>query len=986
MAIARCPAVFAATALFLATGACGRSGSDPPPAVTVTLTEGTNMAAAASPAGDAFALTIQGTLWLLPAEGGEAVPLTGWEVEAAHPAWSPDGSRIAFQNFTDHDYQIWTVAPDGSDLRPVTEGPFDHREPHWSPDGRRIAFSSDRSLEGSYDVWTVEVEGGAVRRWTRSRDEAFAPAWSPDGRRIAYVEGSSVRAVDEEGGVEELVVLQAGTPRAPAWTPDGEGIVHQDEERRIVVGGRPVTGSEDVFPFPVSWLPDGRFLYTADGGIRIRDRAGESVEVLPFRAALRLERSPPGRKDHRFDYPAPRPVRGIFAPVLSPDGSRIAFTALNDLWVMEEGASPIRLTEDRHVVWAPSWTPDGQALVFPSDRHGDGRPGLYRIELGTREVTRIPTPPDARITFPTLSPDGRRFAYIEGADQSLRVLDADSGESRFVAAQAYASNVGRPSWSPDGRRVALADMERITRRFREGRNLIRVVDVDTGEWRFHEPGPYPAGLSERFEAGPAWSPDGRWMAFVMQSVLHALPVDPEGAPTGPARRLTDHVADLPSWGPDSQTILHLSAGRLHTVHVDGSGGREIPVDLTWRPVVGEGELLLRAGALWNGVDPFLHRDVEIRIVDGRIVEVRGRGRDESPGARVIEAPELTVLPGLWDAHVHPRVLDFTGPWWAVQLAFGITTVLSNGASTYHTLLARESLAAGSRVGPRLLASPIFDGNRPFYGHHRAVTDEAALELELAQARELEMDYLKAYVRAPASFMRRVADAAREMGVPNGSHFLSPGIRAGMGGTTHLSASQRMGYSWALSAGGRSYQDVLALYSEGAFHLSSHHTRGENLLGEGAPILEDPRFHLLMPPNYRDQVAAQAARPPTEAQRERIREDVATPAAILRAGGLVTIGSDTPLAWPALGLHAQLRAFAHAVSPHEALQAVTVNAARYAYADRDLGTVEPGKIADLILVRGDPLEDVANAGNVELVLQAGIPVTVEELLEPYRGEP
>jgi Tol biopolymer transport system component/imidazolonepropionase-like amidohydrolase len=925
----------------------------------------------------------------VPVGGGDAVRLTGSDVEATWPAWSPDGARIAFQRYSaDGFYHVWTVAADGTDAQQVTSGPFDHREPAWSPDGGRIAFSSDRAANGSYDIWTVELRTGAYEQHSAESANEHSPAWSPDGSRLAYASGRSIFAVNGEGEAEELASVAAGTAQAPSWRPDGSGVVYQDNTRQIVLGGQQVTSGEDVFPFPVTWLPDGSLVYTADGHPRIRDAAGGTPRDVAFSAELVLDRPVTQRKDHRFASAEPRPVRGIFSPVLSPDPSRVAFVALNDLWVMEIGQPPVQLTDDTFIEWVPSWSPDGREVYFSSDRHGGGRPDLYAIDPATRAVRRVSVTQDSRMVFPVLSPDGNSFAYIHAADQSLWVHDIPSGQARRVADQAYASNVGKPTWAPDGRTLALADIQRSNTRYREGRNLIRTVDVATGEWTFHEPGPLPNQLSERFEAGPAWSPDGSWMAFVMNSTLHVMPVAPTGEPTGPARRITEHAADMPSWGGDSRTIVYLSNGRLRTIQVDGSGQQDITPDLTWTPAIQDGVTVIHAGGLWDGVQPVIQRDMEIRIDAGRIVEVLPIGPNaeaeaRASGARFIDASGLTVMPGLWDTHVHPRVQDVTGQWWAVQLAYGLTAVVSNGASTYHTLLARESLEAGRMVGPRLFAAPIFDGPRTYYGHHRGIENEEVLALELAKARELEMDYLKAYVRSPAAHMRRIAEAAQEMGIPAGSHFLSPGIQSGLGGTTHLSATQRMGYSWSASPAGRSYQDVIALYSQGSFHLSSSHTQTNNVLGDDAAILSDPRFLELMPPDYVAAITTQASRPPSDEQRQNIRDDVATPAAILRAGGLVTIGSDTPLAWPALGVHARLRAFGYAVDNHEALQAVTINAARYAHADHELGTVEAGKIADLILVRGDPLEDVKNAANVELVLKTGVPYTVDEILRPYR---
>jgi len=960
----------------------------PEAAVSLTLTEGTNMAAAASPDGQHLVLAIQGSLWIVPVDGGDATRITDLDVEATHPSWSPDGDRIAFQAFSDHYYHIWTIRPDGTDSRVVTEGPFDHREPAWSPDGTQIAFASDRALEGAYDIWTAAVETGALERVTQGGTEQHSPAWTPRGE-LAWVEGPAVRRLDPEGQAHEVATLPAGDLRAPSWDPGSGRLVYQDNARQLVLDGTRVTEGEDVFPFPVSWLPDGRMVYTADGGVRVRDADGGAPEEITFQATLELDRPPTTPKARRFDDPEPRPARGLFGPVLSPDGSQIAFAALGDLWVMAaEGGEPHRLTDDGWVYWGPSWAPDGEHLYAPSDRAGTGHPDLYRVHVASGEVSRASEIADSRMVFPTLSPDGERVAFIHGGSQSLNLLELGTGELRRIADQAYASNVGRPTWSPDGRTLALADIQRISTRYREGRNLIRTVDVETGEWEFHEPAPHPAQLSERFEAGPVWSPDGAWMAFIMNSTLHVMPVDDAGRPTGPARQVVDGPADMPSWGPDSRTILYLASGRLMAVEVDGNGPREIPVELEWTPAVGEGETRILAGGMWDGRTPELQPNVEIRIETGRITEIVPAGDDpeadaRDAGARFIDASDLVAMPGLWDAHVHPRVQDFAGQWWAVQLAYGITTILSNGVSTYHTLLAHEAVESGQWLGPRLLTSPIFDGQRPFYGHHRAVTSPEALEIELEKARELDMDYLKAYVRAPVSYMAATAEAAREMGVPSGSHFLSPGIQTGLGGTTHLSASQRMGYSWAQSAAGASYQDVIHMYTRGRFDLSSHHTRTNNLLGEGPDVVGDPRFQLLMPANYRPAVEAQASRPPTDEERDNIRRNVATPAGILEDGGLVTIGSDTPLSWPALGLHAQLRAFAYGVSNHEALQAVTINAARYALADADLGTLEAGKIADLILIRGDPLDDVANAANVEMVFKNGRLHTVDEIVAPYR---
>jgi Tol biopolymer transport system component len=517
--------------------------------VTVTLTQGTNVVAAPAPDGGTIVLGLHGALWRLAGGGGKAKPLTGWEVEATWPAWSPDGTRIAFQYYSDNYYHIWTMGADGKKRVQVTSGPFDHREPAWSPDGTRIAFSSDRSGNGSYDVWTIELATGTYEQRTSGSTNEHSPAWSPDGAWIAYADGRRVLAVNAAGQTRELASVPAGSVQAPSWAPDGERVAYLSNTRQIVIGGQVVTSpSEDVFPFPVRWLPDGRFLYTADGKVRVRDGDGTAPADVPFSATLELQRPVREPQDHGFDSRDPRPVLGLLAPALSPDGKKIAFVALNDVWVMTIGKPPVRLTSDAFLDWDPTWSRDGRFIHFASDRHGDGSPDIYAIEVATGALTRVSSIAGTDVVTPVASPDGQRFAYIS-TDQALMVYDVATGQSRKLVDQAEGSTVGRPSWSPDGTTIALTDLRQVSSRFREGYNLIRTVDVATGAATFHEVAPAPDGIADRVEAGPVWSPDGRWMAFIMRATLHVVPVSPRGVPTGPAVQLTDHAADMTTGAP-----------------------------------------------------------------------------------------------------------------------------------------------------------------------------------------------------------------------------------------------------------------------------------------------------------------------------------------------------------------------------------------------------------------------------------------------------
>ncbi|WP_249374751.1 amidohydrolase family protein [Streptomyces sp. I05A-00742] len=992
------------------------AASRPP---VLSFTAATN--GAASLFGDRLVAEVQNVLWSVPRKGGDAVAITPPDLEPTRPVHSPDGRLLAVCAYRGGGFHIWTLRPDGSGLRQLTDGPWDDRGPSWSPDGTRIAFASERGgdpVTGSpYRVWTVDVRTGALTRVTGlpGQDgplqdgawEDFDPVWSPDGKRLLFVRGQATKDAlvsrtvasvpsDGRGPVRtEHTETEKAQVMTPAVGPGGRLAYLRTTAApaascTLVVDGAAVPVEGDVEPVPPRWVSRDELLLTVEGQFRVvrvgggKEPSASAVATVPFTAKLPVDR--PRYRVKRYDMAVGGvgSVRSVHLPALSPDARKVAFAALNSLWIADVsgGAAPrrvVRADATRYLL-GPVWTPDGKALVYADDR--SGLLAVRRHDLASGEDTELAG--GGRVN-PALSPDGKRLACLD-LSGNLLVRDLAAGTDRVLAAPMGGGGLpGRPSWSPDGRYVAYCDRNRLNQRFREGYNLIRVVDTSDGTSRLHAMAPH-ASVADRYDSGPVWSPDGRSMAVISESALWLLPVRPDGSPAGAPRRLTDEAADHPSWSADSRRILYLSAGKLRLLEVADGRTRTVPVSLDYRRPT-PSDTVVRAGRFWDGTGDTVREDVDVLVRDGRIHAVEPR-RARRAARHTVDASGRTVIPGLWDAHTHPWQITYGGRQTALQLAYGITTAVSFGGAAYEQARLREAVAAGDLAGPRLLTcGELLDGARVAYSMGRAHRTREGLRRSLSRASALDWDFVKTYVRAPGWVMTEAARYAHEeLGVRTGSHLCSPGVQLGQDLTTHLQATQRMEFGHATSASGRAYQDVQEVYTRTDFHLIATLFTSVPLLGAAPALAEDPRVTRLMPPWDVALVRKTAAERPTDEQLATLRTEVDVYRRVLSGGGLVALGTDAPLVPVGLSLHVGLRALhRYGLSAAEALRTATVLPARVFGADRDLGTLEAGKLADMTVVDGDPFENFDTLVRTESVLRGGIPFDQRTLLAAYGSD-
>jgi hypothetical protein len=372
----------------------------------------------------------------------------------------------------------------------------------------------------------------------------------------------------------------------------------------------------------------------------------------------------------------------------------------------------------------------------------------------------------------------------------------------------------------------------------------------------------------------------------------------------------------------------------------------------------------------------------VLIEGNRISGVLPHADANHRGREVVDASGLHVMPGLTEFHSHLQK-DFGEAQGRAWLAFGITTVRSPGNTPYEAVEDREANEAGVRPGPRVYGTGyLMEWQRVYYKMGVAISSVAQFDMELERAKVLQHDLIKSYVRLPDLQQKRMVEFAHGIGVPVATHEIYPAALVGVDNTEHTAATSRRGYSPKQATLQRAYDDVIQLFGKSERILcpmiSAAGTR--RLLKREPELASDPRLKLyprwIQEQLVSRQMSAFAALVDPAAGSGRMVVDV------MRAGALIVAGTDTP---NALNLHGELMAYTMAgMTPYEALKAATVNPARAL--GLDAGTIEVGKLADLIAVDGDPLSDVANAHHVKRVVANGRVYEVSQLIAGPTSKP
>jgi imidazolonepropionase-like amidohydrolase/Tol biopolymer transport system component len=997
--------------------------------VTIDTTTGTWMSLDVSPDGKEIAFDLLGDIYVLPIGGGEARALTddvAWQMQ---PRWSPDGKWLAFTSDQGGGDNIWIMTRDGKDPKQVSKETFRLlNSPDWTPDGEYLVarkhFTSQRSA-GAGEMWLYHRSGGdglqMTKRRTQQKDTG-EPAFSPDGRYLYFSDDATpgeifeynkdpnseiyvIRRLDRQTGKIEPLITGPGGAVRPTPSPDGKLLAFIRRVRgKSVLHLFDLSSGEDwpifdelerdmqetwaihgVYP-GMSWTPDSKsIVFWAEGELYSLDVASKHCTEIPFHVRAVKKVSPALRFPQEV---APREfeTKMLRWVEVSPKGDRAVFQALGRLWIRDlpEGR-PRRLTrQDDHFEHFPSFSRDGRSIVYTT--WDDEELSTVRVVSAGGGAGRVVVDAPGHYVEPAFTPDGKQIVYRKSEGGFLRT----PAWSREPGIYRVAAGGGEPAKvTEDGLRPhfgAASDRVFLLRFGEENKRQLVSVGLDGKDEQTH--------LQSEHAGEFRVSPDGRWVAWTERFHAYVAPFVATGqmveigpkTSAFPVKRVTRDAGEYLHWSGDSQKLHWALGPQLFTRALSDSfaflegAPAELPepptegVDLGFRVPydVPSGSVAFVGARIITMKGEEVIEDGTVVVEGNRIKAVGPRGAVAVPaGAHVVDAAGKTIIPGLVDVHWHGAFgTDDVVPEenWSnyATLAFGVTTIHDPSNDTGTVFAASEMAKAGLITAPR-----IFSTGTILYGATTAFT--AVVEnLEDARTHLRRMKAVgafsvKSYNQPRRDQRQQVLAAARELEmlvVPEGGSLFQHNMTMVVDGHTGIEHTIPVP---------KVYEDVLELWpgTEVGYTptliVGYGGLWGENYWYAKTNVWEDERLLAFVPREFVDERSRRRTLAPED---EWGHFNVARIAGDLTKRGVrVNLGAHGQR--EGLGAHWELWMFVQGgMTPHEALRAGTANGARYLGMDKDIGSLEPGKLADLAVLDANPLEDIQNSRQVSLVMVNG----------------
>ncbi|WP_417451313.1 amidohydrolase family protein [Kordiimonas sp.] len=1001
---------------------------------TFILNEGTWMSLDVSPDGQTIVFDLLGDLYLLPAVGGDAVALTSGPAVDRTPSFSPDGKKILYISDTGGVDNVWMMDAEGGGRRQITDETDNLiANPAWSADGNYViaavvggAYSDQkRSTLRIYHV--AGGQGRTVVDVPSNGRDVQEPELSPNGRFLYYTQrlvnhhiyvdanhvNYAIMQRDLASGETQQLVAGFGGALAPQVSPSGRYVafVRRVKDKTVLFTydletgiQRPVYDALDrdqqadfylqgvYFP-KFGWFPDEKSIAIWGKGKLYRvDVMTGDAEPIPFRAKAthRITHSP------RFApevEPEVLTVRSAQSFKVSPDGREAIFHALGYLYKksLPDGL-PRRLTDDTAFEFEPTWSADGKYIAYVTWE--DEKGGTLKVMSTEGRRSKTVAVSSGALRSPAFSRDGKRLLFVTDDGNKalggyrtragLFVVDARPGATpKRIGGAATA-----PQFSSDDRRVYYTA--------KDGYDSV-LYSVTPGGYDLREHA--RAETADRSEL--TLSPDARWLAFKENQQYYVMPYLETGKPLDvksmgaglPVRKLTANSGYNIGWSANTKHLYWTLGDQLYQTTPQDEG---IPESYARLKLVAKADKPEGVVAFTGGQVITMAGNTVLEagtvVVEGGVIKAVGAKADIAipADAFVVDTTGKTVMPGLIDMHGHIDCCYYGGLMpqkhssHYAAAAFGVTSNYDPYTSELSAYAATEMQQAGILVGPRFVTTGRVIYGRPGKGDNTFVpidSYEDALAT-MQRKRALGGRVIKSYKQPKRRVRQQLVKAGREAGImvdaEGESHF-------------YYNISQILDGHMALEHNipvATYYDDIIQLMAHGevantpTLNVTFGEIMGENFLYQTMRAWEEQKIQSFVqeatsgysptetpysaPVHVRNMTGLHAV---DEIYDIGFRAVSRSTKKLDDAGVLINAGSHGQVY--GLALHWEMWSMAQGgMDNHRILRTATINGALTLGLGDKLGSLEAGKLADIIVLDMDPLEDIQNTNSVRFTMIGG----------------
>lgn len=1006
--------------------------------VSFTVSEGTWMNLDVSPDGNDIVFDLLGDIYTIPVTGGEAKILRHNFAFEVQPRFSPDGKKILFTSDAGGGDNIWMMDRDGSNAKQITKENFRLlNNGVWSPDGQYIIarkhFTSGRSL-GAGELWIYHISGGEGLQLTvrkNDQQDLNEPCASADGRYVYYSEDMYpggffqynkdpnnqifvIKRFDREKGNIEQVTGGPGGAVRPQLSHDGKilAFVKRIRTRSVLYLRNLETGEE----WPVydkltkdqqeawttfgiytgfSWMPDDKSIVIwSEGKILKIDIAKENVAtVIPFTCNVKQRISDAVRFKQNIN-PDEFNVNVIRNAVTSPDGKTLVFNAVGYLWkkALPDG-KPERLTGSVDQEAEPSFSSDGKMITYVT--WNDTEMGaIYKLNLsGNAKPVKV-TSEKAIYRTPSFSPDGKKIVYSKddgdniigvtfNVNPGVYLIDANGGKPVFVSDKGET-----PKFNAAGDRIYV----------QRNRSSLGSYKLDGTDDK--------TILKSTYGSQFVVSPDNNWVAFVD---LHAVYVAAFPR-TGKTIEIGSTSTSIPikKVSRDAGINLHWSADNKQVHYTLGDQYYTIDLEERFEFIANKADSLFKMPEKGIGVGLTMKVDKPqgtVAFTNARIITMKGDEVIENgtvlvegnlikaigskaaiaipAGAREIDCSGKTVMPGFIDAHAHVNHfrsgLTPEKHWpYYTNLAYGVTTTHDPSANSEMVFAQSELVKAGQMVGPRVFSTGtiLYGADGDFKAVINSLDDAKSA---LRRTKSFGAFSVKSYNQPRREQNQMVIEAARELGmevVPEGGSFFYHNMAMIMDGHTTIEHNIPVGVL---------YDDVINLWkNSGTAYTPTlivcyNAPSGEYYWYQHTNVWEKEKLLRFTPRAVIDTRSRWRTMLPEE-EYENGHILVSKSAKKLSDAGVkVNMGAHGQI--QGIGAHWEVWMMAQGgMTPLQALRTATLNAAASLGLDDWIGSLQPGKLADIIVMDKNPLDNIYNTESIHYTMINGRLYDTEQMNE------